>query len=146
MLINMFFEYFRDCRKYRNRPVISRNWFRTTFMNWIYFGQLQLVGESTCFDAFVYNGGYWRCQNGKDLVICLCFDILQPIFLEKQTGKWSLITYDGTRHSVISSGLVVYTWSIIINEDMVIRVGLFINCLRSNNCTKYNHLVLEQHW
>ena len=76
---------------------------------------------------------FWRSLKKTDssnclkqryvVVTCSFLVTLQFTFLVKKTGKWSLIEKCDIKQSVTFSGRFVYTWSIIVADISVIRVG-----------------------
>ena len=50
--------------------------------------------------------------------------------LEQEMGQWSLMLRSGTLTPVITSGLIVYIWSIRVADVCVILVGVFTSWVK----------------
>lgn len=75
---------------------------------------------------------------------CCCMPVFENfrIYFPSKTGrKWSLRDILEVKHWAISSGWVVYTWSINVAVLPVILVGLDTSCDKSNRLIRFSHLL-----
>ena len=72
------------------------------------------------------------------------FGNLTIYFLSEAYWKWSLIKKGETKHSVIFSAFVVYTWSIIVAVVCVTRVSSDTSRERSHRWIKLSHFLFIQ--